>query len=253
MTKRLYIQLHSAEDGNSLTLPINPENIDIPSSKDVKVYNILGYGEVPVAGYRKLKQITLTSILPDTTSYFALLSSLVESLKHKPYTKEKSVDMLHKWAESSKPIRVIIAGDAYENINMEFQIKSFVEGIQENRRDVKSRIELIEYRNPTQVSEGYKTVLKEISSTVTDETAKRYKKLVSNLKDRRISRFIPKELTAQNGATLYKIAKLVYGEASANSKKLARLNGIFDRNKDIAGELIDMIPLENIKQIKENL
>lgn len=232
MGKRLYIQLYEASTGNSLTLPINPENIDNPSGKDVKKYTILNYGEVPVAGYKKLKEITLESLLPDTTSYFALLSSLVESLKHKPYTKEKSVNMLHEWAKSDKPIRVIIAGDAYENINMEFLIKDFIEGIRESNRDIKSRIELIEYKNPSKQKTSYNTDLKTINSKIV------------KLLPRPISKFIPKQMTAQQGATLYKIAKLVYGEASARSNKLAKINGIFSRNKDIAGQIIDMLPLD---------
>lgn len=241
MAKRLYIQLHNADEGNSVTLPINPENIDIPSGKDIKVYTILDYGNVPVIGYNNLREITLESLLPDTTSYFALLSSLVEALKHKPYTKEKSVSMLHKWAQSKKPIRVIIAGDAYENINMEFHIKNFVESIREGNRDVKSRLELIEYKNPTAETKTYNTDLKTAGSELT--------KLIP----RPIRKFIPEKMTAQQGATLYKIAKLVYGEASARSNKLANLNAIFDRNKDIAGTIIDMLPLDEAQTVKEAL
>lgn len=241
MAKRLYIQLHNADTGDSLTLPINPENIDIPSGKDVKVHTILNYGDVTVAGYKKLKEMNLNSLLPDTTSYFALLSSLVETLKHKPYTKEKSVSMLHKWAESDKPIRVIIAGDAYENINKEFFIKDFVEGIQESNRDVRSQIALVEYRNPTTKAQVYNTDLKTAGNKLT--------KLIP----RPIRKFISEKMTAQQGATIYKIAKLVYGEASARSNKLAQLNSIFDRNKDIAGQIIDMLPLDETKSLNEKL
>lgn len=252
MGKRLYIQLYEANTGNSLTLPINPENIDNPSGKDIKTYNLLNYGEVPVAGYSKLKKLTLNSLLPDTDSYFALLSSLVESLKHKPYTKEKSVNMLHEWAKSEKPIRVIIAGDAYENINLEFLMGDFVEGIRESNRDIISKIELIEYKSPANKTIGYKTDLKTIGSLFTNPINNKYKdKIYPKLKNRTIAKFIPKQITAQQGATLYKIAKLVYGEASAKSNKLAEINSIFDRNKDIAGQIIDMLPLEEDIKIKE--
>lgn len=241
MAKRLYIQLYNAGEGNSLTLPINPENIDVPTEKEVQTHVILNFGEVPVTGYDKLQEITLTSLLPDTTSYFALLSSLVETLNHKPYTKEKSINMLQNWVKSGKPIRVIIAGDAYEDINNEFIIKRFNKGIRESNRDITSTIELIEYKNPTAKATTYNTDLKTIGNKVT--------KLIP----RPIRKFIPEKMTAQQGATIYKICKLMYGEASAHSIKLANLNAIVDRNKDIAGTIIDMLPLDETTTVKEAL
>lgn len=241
MAKRLYIQLYEADGGNSVTLPINPEQIEIPTQKDVQTHTILNYGEVPVAGYKKLKRINLDSLMPDTTSYFSLLSSLVETLKHKPYTKEKSIKMIQDWVDKGKPIRVIIAGDAYEDINLEFLITSFVKTIRESNGDVTSKIEFIEYRNPTAQVKTYNTDLKTAASKLT--------KLIP----RPIKKFIPAKMTAQQGATVYKIAKLVYGEASARSNKLAKINSIFNKNKDIGGQIIDMLPLDEVKKVNEAL
>lgn len=234
MAKRLYIQLYQENGGNSLTLPVNPENIDITTEKDVQTHTILNFGEVSVSGYRKLKQVTLSSLLPSTTSYFALLSSLVEKLKHKPYTKEKSINMIEDWVKNGTVIRVIIAGDAFDELNELFIINKFTKRVKESTPDINGTIELIEYRDPKN----------------TISTTEKESKLVK-LIPRPISKFIPDEMVMQNGATIYKIAKLVYGEASAYSTKLANLNAIYDKNKDIAGEIIDMVSLDDIKNLKD--
>jgi len=227
MSKRLYILLYSENTGKGLTLPVNPESIDISTEKNIDTYNILKFGEVPVVRDDKLKKIELNSLLPDDTSYFALLSSLIDGLKHKPYTKQKSIKMIEDWVESGKPIRVVIADDAYEEINAEFLIKKFSKNIKETTPDIKGSISLIEYKNPEKQAKTYDTARGKLVKLIT----------------RPIRKFIPANMTMQQGATLYKIAKKVYGEASSKSKELAKLNGIFDRNKDLGGEIIDMLPL----------
>lgn len=232
MAKRLYILLYNQSTGDSLTLPLNPENIDIPTEREVKTHYILDYGEVPVIGYEKLQKITLNSLLPDDTSYFSLLASLVEKLKHKPYTKQKSIAMLEDWVNAGKPIRVVIAGDAYEDINKEFLLIKFNKQLREYTPDIAGTIELTEYKNPVRSREKYVTNREKIANKLT--------KLIP----RPIRKVIAGKMTMQQGATLYKIAKKVYGEASSHSEVLGKLNKIFDRNKDLAGEIIDMIPLD---------
>ncbi|MCM1338956.1 MAG: hypothetical protein NC191_04735 [Muribaculaceae bacterium] len=236
MAKRLYIQLHQENGGNSLTLPVNPENIDITTEKDVQTHTILNFGEVSVSGYKKLKQVTLSSLLPSTTSYFALLSSLVEELKHKPYTKEKSINMIEDWVNNGTVIRVIIAGDAIDELNELFVINKFTKTVRESTPDINGTIELIEYRDPK-----YKNTIS------TKESENKLVKLIP----RPISKFIPDNMVAQKDATIYKIAKLMYGDASAYSTKLANLNAIYNKNKDIAGEIIDMVSLDDIKNLKD--
>lgn len=234
MAKQLYILLHNELIGDSLTLPLNPENIDISTERDLQTHNILNYGEVPVIGYEKLQNITLTSLLPDDVSYFALLASLVETLKHKPYTKQKSIEMLEKWAKAGKPIRVVISSNFYEDVNKEFLLTKFNKQLRESTPDITGTIELTEYKNPNKTPTEYETIRKKLG------------KKIAKLIPRSISKFIPANMTMQQGATLYKLAKKVYGEASSRSKALAKINGVFDRNKDLAGEIIDMIPLDKV-------
>lgn len=233
MAKRLYILLHSENDGNSLTLPLNPEDIEISTEKDIGEHNILNSGEVPVVKYDKLKRIDLNSILPDDTSYFALLTSLIEKLDYKPYTKQKSIKMIVDWVEKGKPIRLVIADDAYEEINAEFLITKFSKTLRESTPDIKGGISLIEYKNPAEKAKTFETPRGKLVKLIT----------------RSIRKFIPQNITMQQGATLYKIAKKVYGDASAKSDELAKLNGIFDRNKDLGGMIIDMLPLDKVSKL----
>ena len=144
MTKRLYIQLYNSKSGESITLPLNPEETEIPNQKDTNSYNILDYGEVGVRGNKKLKRISLSNIFPNNDTYFSLLASLVKQLDYKPYNLNETIDMINRWVDEDAIIRVIISG----HLNSEFQIESFSQGIKESVESVGYTIDLVEYRNP---------------------------------------------------------------------------------------------------------
>jgi hypothetical protein len=220
MAKRLYIQLYNAKNGESITLPLNPETTDIPNEKDIRTYNILGYGEVSVKGNRQLKRLTLSNILPDSTSYFALLASLVKQLNYKPYSLNETVDMINRWTDNDDIIRVIISG----HLNAEFRIASHTSHVRESVSDLGYTIELVEYRNPTQKPEIY-TIKKS--------------KLVK-LKERIINKYIPAQVTGQQGQTIYKLAKLTYG---GKWQELRDKNAGIEANANLAGQIVEMLPL----------
>ena len=96
MAKRLYIQLYNAKEGESITLPISPENVDLTIEQDIQTYNVLGFGEVPVRGNRTLQRINLSGLLPEQDTYLALLASLVRFLEYKPYSLEETNLMLDR-------------------------------------------------------------------------------------------------------------------------------------------------------------
>jgi hypothetical protein len=220
MAKRLYIQLYNAKTGESITLPLNPETTDIPNEKDIRTYNILGYGEVSVKGNRQLKRLTLSNILPDSTSYFALLASLVKQLNYKPYSLNETVDMINRWTDNDDIIRVIISG----HLNAEFRIASHTSHVRESVSDLGYTIELVEYRNPTPKSEIY-----------TIEKSKLVK-----LKERIINKYIPAQLTGQQGQSIYKLAKLTYG---GKWQELRDKNAGIEANANLAGQIVEMLPL----------
>lgn len=220
MGKRLYIQLYNAKTGESITLPLNPESTDIPNEKDVKTYNILGYGEVSVRGNKQLKRINLTNILPDDTSYFSLLASLVRALEYKQYSSQETIEMINRWLDNDDVIRVIISG----YLNAEFTIERHISQIRETTPDVGYNIDLIEYRNPEKEETQY-----------TPEESK-----LTKLKKRAINKFVPNQEVAQKGMTIYKLAKLTYGDKFI---ELADKNGISNLNMDITGKIIEMLPV----------
>ena len=220
MAKRLYIQLYNAKTGESITLPLNPETTDITNEKDVKTYNILGYGEVSIGGNKLLKRLTLSNIFPDNDTYFALLASLVKQLNYKPYSLQETVDMINRWVDNNEIIRVIISG----HLNAEFRIQSHTSHVRESVPDLGYTLELVEYRNP----EGESGGLPPESNLV-------------KLKKRIINKYIPSQITGQKGQTIYKLAKLTYGE---KWKELAEKNHITDANLDMAGQLINMLPIK---------
>lgn len=220
MAKRLYIQLYNATTGESITLPLNPETTDITNEKEVKTYNILGYGEVSIGGNKLLKRLTLTNIFPDNDTYFSLLASLVKQLNYKPYSLQETVDMINRWVDDNAIIRVIISG----HLNAEFRIQSHTSHVRESVSDLGYTIELVEYRNP----EKEKLVEKTVSAKIV------------NLKERAIKKYIPSQLTGQAGQTIYKLAKLTYG---GRWEELAQKNGITNANISLAGQVVEMLPL----------
>lgn len=222
MGKRLEIQLYCAKTGESITLPLNPESTDIPNEKDIKTFDILGFGEVAVKGSKRLKRINLTNILPDSTSALSLLASLIRQLKYKSYSLQETIDMIDRWIDEDQIIRVIIS----EKLNAEFRVERLVESVRESVRDVGYNIDLIEYVNPEK--KETKPILNKKETSVT------------RLKKRTIDKFIPNQMVAQKGMTIYKLAKLTYG---GRFQELANLNAIVNQNASVAGQVLEMLPL----------
>lgn len=220
MSKRLYIQLYCARTGESITLPLNPEETEIPNQKSTNTYNILDYGEVGVRGNKTLKRINLANVFPNNDTYFSLLASLIKQLEYKPYNLDETIDMVNRWVENDEIIRVIISG----RLNAEFQIENFTQGIRESIEAVNYSIDLVEYRNP------------EATQTLNIEPESKLIKL----KKRTIDKYIPNQQIAKAGQTIYKLAKLTYG---GKFQELAQRNGITDVNKDLAGQVVEMLPL----------
>lgn len=220
MSKRLYIQLYCARTGESITLPLNPEETEIPNQKTTNTYNILDYGEVGVRGNKTLKRINLANVFPNNDTYFSLLASLIKQLEYKPYNLDETIDMVNRWVQNDEIIRVIISG----RLNAEFQIENFTQGIRESIEAVNYSIDLVEYRNP------------EATQTLNIEPESKLIKL----KKRTIDKYIPNQQIAKAGQTIYKLAKLTYG---GKFQELAQRNGITDVNKDLAGQVVEMLPL----------
>lgn len=219
MAKRIQIQLYNVKTGESLTLPLNPESTDLENAKDIKTYNILGFGEVSIKGSNILQRINLSNLLPDDKTYWATLASLIIGLKYRPYSMRESIDMLNRWVDNDALIRVIIS----DRLNKLFRVERYVDKVRESVNDSGYNIDLVEYRNPTDTN---------IYGSKTSKIAK--------LKARTIDKYIPSSKVMQAGTTIYKLAKLTYG---GNSLALAKANAIYNRNADLTGKVIEMLPI----------
>ena len=175
-----------------------------------------------VKGKKRLKRITLSNILPSNNSWLALAASLVKGLNYKPYSLQETIDMINRWVDNDEIIRVIIS----EKLNKLFRIEKHVEAVRESVVDVGYTIDLVEYVDPTNKNPILKMNVPETS--------------VTKLKSRPIEKFVPNKQVAKRNMTIYKIAKLTYG---GRSQELANLNAIYNRNADIAGKVVEMLPL----------
>ena len=149
-------------------------------------------------------------------------------LKYRPYSLQETIDMINRWIKNDEIVRVIIG----DKLNAEFRVQKLVESVHESVSDVHYSIDLIEYINLNETKEESEK-RKEL------ETEKVTPKIVK-LKKRAINKFIPNEVVAKKGMTIYKLAKITYG---GRFQELANLNAIYSKNQDLTGELIEMLPL----------
>lgn len=222
MAKRLYIQLYNSKRGESITLPINPQTIELLKEQEILTYNILDYGEVPVRGNKKLQRFTLSGFLPENTSTFSLLASLIKALDYKPYDLTETKEMIDRWIENGDVIRVIISGE----INKQFLLEKYGKTIKENTTTTDYSIDFVEYRNPTD------------KQSILSENLP--KSNLVKLKERYVDKYIPAQITGQAGQTIYKIAQLNYG---GKWQELRDRNGLTDANMDLAGQIVEMLPI----------
>ena len=233
MAKRLWIQLRDEKNSTSITLPINPENINIETERKIQTYNILRYGEVPVSGDQQLQRLKLTSFLPDKDSYLALLASYIDKTIYKPYSTVETAKTIDEWVKNSTIIRVIVADGLNEGVNKEFYVEKFTKTMHENTANLDYELDLVEYVNPKRQAPQYLTNTKKLQDSIIGGIQKLY--------TRATNRTIPSELVVKSGQTIYKIARLYYGGKKHN--ELAKLNHIYDLNKDLGGQVIEMLPL----------
>ena len=130
------ITLTSESDDQKITLPVTPDSYDVQSGQNNKKVDIIEYGEMLLFGNKTLRELKFSSFFP--------------SLKHEyPFVvgdrKEPSefVELLTKWKEAKKPIRVIITDSP---VNMSAAIMNFDYKEQDGSRDVYYTLTLSEYR-----------------------------------------------------------------------------------------------------------
>ena len=196
--------------------------MELGKEKTIETYNVLNFGEVPIKGNKTLQRINLSGLLPTEDTIFAQLASLVRNLEFQAYSLEETNNLLDKWYEEGTVIRVIIAG----KLNKEFLLERYAPTIREYTENEQYSYDLVEYRTPAPSNRIYPNNLGESKLT--------------QLKNRVVNKYIPSQLVGKQGQTLYKIAKLTYG---GRVEELMQRNGITDANLDMAGKVVEMLPL----------
>lgn len=175
-------------------LPVPPSNYSINNKSMNSTNNINEIGEINIIGNNGLREISIESFFPNRNYYFCKITPLA------PYD---YVNMLLKWKDSKKPIRLIITDTP---INIAVTIESFEYGERDGTHDVYFSLELKEYR-------------------------------FININNKREVKAIPQKYIVRDGDTLWSISKTTTGNGD-NYKKIAKNNNIKNFNSLVKGDEI---------------
>ena len=190
------------KDGNNeLILPITPPSFRVSSGIGVETVNIHGLGDVRIAGYSTLDQITINSFFPAQEYGFSLTSYVDPWIL---------VGKVQEWQTNRTVVRFIITGT---NINKPVVIENFSVGEQDGSNDVYYTLSMAEYRYVTTTAATPSvTAIRAVTRPV--ETQPK----------------TPQSYMVQRGDCLRHIAQYFYGDQSYY-KQIAELNNI--KNPDL--------------------
>jgi hypothetical protein len=183
----------------SLQLPVNPPVFHISDGSSINTIETIGLGEITMIGKGKLIEITLESHFPaEPLRYF----NYVENDKKPEIPDVKApyeyIELLKRWKSHEEYILLTISDTPVNKVPM--VIENLTYGEEGGSRDVKYELQLREYRThklkPT--TEGQKVV-----AATKDE------------KQSRKDQVAPGGIyVVKAGDSLWKIARLVYGDGS---------------------------------------
>lgn len=178
-----------------LQLPITPM-FKLETAQGVETMTLQMLGDISLPGLKGLDSITLDFVLPAQDYQFLKNHTISD-----PWD---SVEMIKKWKQSRRPIRLIITETT---INVAMLIKSFSYGVQDGTHNVACTLDLVEY-----------VFLGAVQSATANATTSSNAVAGSHWEDT--------EWTVRYGDTLTGIAKAVYGDTRY-------WQDIYDANKDL--------------------
>lgn len=132
--RRLVIM--SCED-EKLTIPVTPRGYDMKTSQNNKTVNVIDFGEVQLFGNPTLKRLHMQCFFPHPKHDYPFVVGDVKE-------PSECVQLLTKWKEEKKPIRVIITDS---DINLMMALKVFNYDERDGTRDIYYDLSFIEYKD----------------------------------------------------------------------------------------------------------
>lgn len=192
-------------DGKFLTLPVNPEDIQISRSAENTDIDIIGTGKATRKGDPSLKTLTISSFFPGSKSYF--YSGVL------PKTCIDFIDTIWNTENKNNTVGKITTTGLPTNVNMYFVIESFDYDHKAGEEDdIYYDLKIKEYK-PYGVRKVQITLKSTTSKSRTSSTAKK------NSKSSTSSRIY----IVKKGDCLWSISKACSGNGN-NWKKLYNLN-----------------------------
>ena len=186
---------------------VNPARLTVTRPNENRVRSLAMGGAVNIWGGRGLREVRLTTFLPDASSPF-----------YTGQEPETVLAMLKSWQDSGDPVRLILSGS---DINDAFLIEDVTETLREGDRDVGLTLTLREYKFKSALAALAGGNAASVSKTLTDE------------------RVTPKTYTVKKGDTLWGIATRFYGDGTKWGT-LASKNGVSDPRKLQIGKVLTL-------------
>ena len=186
------------QNGDSLRLPVSPEEYNISKGINIETEKVNDLGEVGLFGGTNLQRIELTSFFPNQEYSFC---------QYKDFPKpSECIKFIDNIKDNGEPVRLLITDT---DINTEFIIENFEYGERDGTRDIYFSLGLIEYRKINI------PIIKKTNSEIQTDT-----RPVTSTNQNSTNTY-----TVKKGDNLWNIAKKHYGKGSQYTK-------IYNANKD---------------------
>lgn len=129
-------QIILSSDNEKFTIPVTPRNYEIKTAQNNETIDILDFGEAMLFGNAKLKRLSFSGFFPHPKHNYPFIVGDVK-------TPIECVELLIKWKEAKKPIRVIITDSP---VNLMMGLREFTYREQDGTRDIYYKLSFVEYK-----------------------------------------------------------------------------------------------------------
>lgn len=210
------IYISNSDQSEAFELPVLPEEISITEKSNNKNHTLQNLGEITIINTVKLGSFKIKGLLPTNTDPYISSRILKQPIEY--------IDLLKKWRDSKKPLRIVIAGTAFPftwACTLESLTYKEVAG---EVGDIYYSIDFKEYR--------YFNVKKVVLTNLTTNEA-----TTVVTEERPVEKETPATYTVQSGDTLYAISKKQLGNGNLY-KELATNNDITNPNLIYPGQVL---------------